>query len=54
MTSYDLIERPLQGERDFWRIRQLLVETYPLAPAGFNWEIRNWEGKWFYGVVVGQ
>ena len=48
MTSYDLIERPLQGERDFWRIRQLLVETYPLAPAGFNWEIRNWEGKWFY------
>lgn len=46
-------ERGLQGEADFWRIRQLLLQTYPRVPAGFNWEIRNWEGKYLYGEQPG-
>lgn len=43
-----LIARPLQGDRDFWRIRDLLIETYPITPHGFNWDIRRWEGQRFY------
>jgi len=46
-------ERGLQGEADFWRIRQLLLQTYPRVPAGFNWEIRNWEGMYLYGEQPG-
>jgi ribosomal protein S18 acetylase RimI-like enzyme len=53
MTLSGFIERPLQGDADFWRIRQLLLDTYWRVPAGFNWEIRNWEGMWFYDPVPG-
>lgn len=24
------------------------MDTYPIAPTGFNWEIRRWEGSRFY------
>lgn len=40
--------RPLQTETDFWRVRDLLIEIYPLAQPGWNWEIRRWEGRRFY------
>lgn len=43
-----LIARPIQGDRDFWRIRDLLIETHPITPRGFNWDIRRWEGRRFY------
>ena len=43
-----LIHRPMQGDRDFWRIRDLIVETYPITPRGLNWDIRRWEGHRFY------
>ncbi len=37
-----LNSRPYQ--EDFWRVRNLLIETYPLTPAGLNWDIRHWDG----------
>lgn len=30
---------------DYERIRDLLVQTQAIAPLGFNWDIRRWEGK---------
>lgn len=37
-----LISRSYQ--EDFWKVRNLLLETYPLTPAGLNWDIRHWDG----------
>ncbi len=45
--------RPFQGEEDFWRVRELLVEAYPITPPGFNWDIRNWDGSYFYSEEPG-
>ena len=39
--------RAYVGDDDFWRVRELLVETYPMTPPGFNWDIRRWDG-WNY------
>lgn len=36
--------RSYAGSDDFWRVRKLLIETYPFTPTGFNWEIRRWDG----------
>lgn len=43
----DVVSRPFEGEKDFWRVRSLLIDTYPITPVGFNWEIRRWDG-WRY------
>lgn len=40
--------RPYRGDDDFWAVRRLLVETYPITPTGFNWDIRRWDGWRFY------
>lgn len=40
--------RPLQNEEDYWRVYRLLVESVPITPPGFNWDMRRWEGKRFY------
>ncbi|MEZ4679042.1 MAG: N-acetyltransferase [Caldilineaceae bacterium] len=40
--------RPLQDEADFWRVRELLITTYPLTPLGLNWEVRRWDGQRFH------
>ena len=37
--------RLYQGDDDFWRVRQLLVDTYPITPTDFNWEVRRWDGS---------
>jgi mycothiol synthase len=51
MTAGDIVNmgqhlkgRPFEGDDDFWLVRNLLIETYPLTPTGFNWEIRRWDG----------
>lgn len=41
-----------QGDVDFWRMRQLLVETVPITPIGFNWDVRWLEGQRFYDANV--
>ena len=43
-----MINRPLQTEQDWWRVRSLLIESFPLCGPGFNWEIRRWEGGRFH------
>ena len=44
-SSTPLISRPLADERDWWRVRTLLIETFPLTGPGFNWELRHWDGN---------
>jgi mycothiol synthase len=48
ITTQHILSRPFQGEDDFWRVRRLLIETYPITPTGFNWEIRRWDGNRFH------
>ena len=43
-----VISRPYRGDTDFWRIRQLCLDTCPITPVGWNWEIRRWEGQRFH------
>lgn len=43
-----LTARPLQGDADFWHVRNFLIKTYPCTPLGFNWEIRRWDGSRFH------
>jgi len=40
----DIHSRAYAGDDDFRRVRKLLIETYPITPSGFNWEIRRWDG----------
>ena len=40
--------RLLVDDDDFWRVQRLLVESYPITPLGFNWDVRRWQGKRFY------
>lgn len=47
-TQTRIIERPFAGDADFWKVRTLLQETFPITPVGWNWEIRRWEGKFFH------
>jgi hypothetical protein len=39
------------GDEDFWRVRRLLLETYPITSLGFNWDVRRWDGKRFYDEI---
>lgn len=45
--------RPLQTEQDWWRVRGLLIEAFPLCGPGFNWEIRRWDGGRFHRAEAG-
>lgn len=49
-----IYSRPFAGDDDFWRVRNLLVETYPITPLAFNWDIRRWEGQRFYEAETSQ
>jgi GNAT superfamily N-acetyltransferase len=49
-----VISRTLRAEDDFWRIRGLLIDTVPLIPIGFNWDMRRLDGKRFYEANVEQ
>lgn len=40
--------RPVCGDDDFWRVRDLLIRTLPISPAGHNWDVRRWDGRYFY------
>jgi mycothiol synthase len=44
----EITTRPLQGDADFWRVRELLVATYSSTPLGFNWDVRRWDGARFH------
>ena len=40
--------RPLRDERDWWRVRALLVATHATVHPGWNWDIRRWDGWQFH------
>jgi mycothiol synthase len=40
--------RPLRDERDWWRVRTLLVATHATVRPGWNWDIRRWDGWRFH------
>ncbi|MFO7635000.1 MAG: GNAT family N-acetyltransferase [Caldilinea sp.] len=40
--------RPMQTDDDYWRMRDLLLDTVPITPIGFNWDMRRLDGKRFY------
>lgn len=43
-----IASRSVQSNEDFWRVRNLLSETVPISPFGLNWDVRRWDGKYFY------
>ncbi len=47
-TVTSIVSRPFQTDDDFWRIRRLAIETYPITGRGWNWEIRRWDGSRFH------
>lgn len=49
-TTSNIVSRPYRFPDDFWKVHKLLIETYPITPTGFNWEIRRWEGWHFHNV----
>lgn len=54
IRTQPIYTRPLANDADFWRVRNLLLETVPLTPLDFNWDIRRWEGKRFYAADPSQ
>lgn len=42
--------RPYRDDADFRRIRQLAIDTYPITPASWNWDLRRWEGQRYYSA----
>jgi mycothiol synthase len=43
-----ITSRPMQTDEDFQRMYALLIDTVPITPIGFNWDMRRLEGKRFY------
>ena len=48
MSSTRISARAMGDEADFWRMRELLIDTAPITPIGFNWDMRRLDGKRFY------
>lgn len=46
----DIASRPMRDDQDFWRMRDLLIETVPITPIGMNWDMRRLDGKRFYNA----
>ncbi len=46
--SHPTTSRPAATDADFWRMRDLLIQTVPITPIGFNWDMRRLDGKRFY------
>ena len=43
-----ITHRPFAGEADWQRVRDLLIETFPVTGPGFNWDFRRWDGHRFH------
>jgi GNAT superfamily N-acetyltransferase len=46
-TGEPVTSRPFE-ERDWWPVRQLLTDTYRLAPPDWNWDVRRWDGSRYH------
>jgi mycothiol synthase len=53
MTTQAITCRPMQVDEDFERMRALLIDTVPITPIGFNWDMRRLDGKRFYSADLG-
>lgn len=42
-----VVARPFRDDHDFWKVRELLIETYPITPTAFNWTVRRWDAQRF-------
>lgn len=40
--------RAFTSEEDWQRVRQLLIETFPITGLELNWEIRHWDGNRYH------
>ncbi len=47
-TQPPIVTRPFQGDDDFGKVRDLLIETSPLTPLDYNWDIRRWDGRRYH------
>jgi len=47
-TTGCVVARPFRDDEDYWQVRKLLIETYPITPTAFNWDIRRWDGARWY------
>ena len=45
--------RTASGIDDFWRVRQLLIDSWQHLPPFFNWETRRWDGAYFHDAKPG-
>ena len=52
-TAGRITSRSAGGEEDFWLVRHFLIETWPLMPPAFNWEVRRWDGSYFHNKQAG-
>jgi len=52
-TTQRIISRSVRGEEDFWLVRNLLIETWPITPPDFNWDVRRWDGSYFHNEEAG-
>lgn len=43
-----LTDRAFVGEADYQSVLQLLIDTHPIVPTGWNWEIRRWLGQRYH------
>lgn len=46
-THTRITDRPLEGQTDALRLRQLLIDSYTHMGREFNWETRRWEGAYW-------
>lgn len=49
-TTERIVSRPYAGDADFLKVRRLLIDTYPLTPLDFNWEVRRWDGRRYHNA----
>ncbi len=47
-TQERIMSRPFRTDADYRAVRDLLIATYPITPADWNWEPRRWEGQRFH------
>ncbi len=48
MNCTGISSRDVYDEGDFWLVREFLVRTLAVAPMGHNWDVRRWDGQYFY------
>jgi mycothiol synthase len=51
--SKQINSRSIRNDDDFWLVRNLLIETHPITPPDFNWDIRRWDGSFFHNEEPG-